>query len=735
MHHSSILPKLLAKENITIQHGNYHTAWFDVKDRVLGLPLWKDMGKDVYDLLVGHEVSHALHTPFEGWHDSPEKLEGAPRSYLNVCEDARIERFIQNIYPGLVGPMARGYKVLKAEGFFGDVDSMDWKDIKLIDKINIKTKLGHLAEVPFTPEEEVFLKRSLTTETFDEVVQLAKDILAFTKENQPELLQPQGEPPKDTPQVNEDQEDLPQGHDDMESAPGEESKSEDEKAEDKAFKEDMEGDSDDEEEASLEDDGENLFDKEGDTENTELSNQPEYQEDVSMTDECHRRSEEKLLDKDEDGNQKTFINKLRKDHLEAAVIDYKTLQEERKEYGRNADAEKYAGFKAYLKESKKAVNFAVKEFEQRKAAFQYTRATTAKTGRLDVNKLWSYKTSEDIFSQVTRLADAKNHGMIFLIDYSGSMHQSMPYVMDQVLHLVLFCKAVNIPFDVYGFTSTNPRFKRSYDDKPNTLRLHNDGDMHIDGLSMPLVCSSSLKKKDFEDSLRHMYGRKNSNQYWHYETLCPYEEYGSTPLNQALIVSHYLIKAFKAKHQVQKMNFVAFTDGESNGLSVIQSNKMEDKKLDTTNYYNGGYKILIDGKICETKSRYNSTKALLQNIRKRYNTKTIGFFMADNNQHWRDRIWRLKDEVSFEDDNIYLDEFKKECAAEYRKNKCVSKQNVFGYDQYYLLKGGKTLKAENEDFETFGTESDSQLRSAFKKHSKGKKLNKVLMTSFGKEVA
>ena len=47
---NSMLPKLLAKENITVQHGNYKTAWFDVKDRVLGLPLWKDMGKDVYDL-------------------------------------------------------------------------------------------------------------------------------------------------------------------------------------------------------------------------------------------------------------------------------------------------------------------------------------------------------------------------------------------------------------------------------------------------------------------------------------------------------------------------------------------------------------------------------------------------------------------------------------------------------------------------------------------------------------
>ena len=43
---------LLAKENITIQHGNYHTAWFDIKNRTLGLPTWADNGKDVYDLLI-----------------------------------------------------------------------------------------------------------------------------------------------------------------------------------------------------------------------------------------------------------------------------------------------------------------------------------------------------------------------------------------------------------------------------------------------------------------------------------------------------------------------------------------------------------------------------------------------------------------------------------------------------------------------------------------------------------
>ena len=186
---NSMLPKLLAKENITVKHGNYKTAWFDVKDRTLGLPLWKDMGKDVYDLLIGHEVGHALETPYEGWHDSPEKLEGCPRSYINVIEDARIERKVQSRYPGLVGSFNRGYKKLFDQEFFGDLTDVDWDKVKLIDKINLKAKIGSLLDVPFTDEEVVYFNRAMTTETFDEVVDLVKDILAWTKENQEELIQ------------------------------------------------------------------------------------------------------------------------------------------------------------------------------------------------------------------------------------------------------------------------------------------------------------------------------------------------------------------------------------------------------------------------------------------------------------------------------------------------------------------------------------------------------------------
>ena len=737
---SSVLPKLLAKENITIQHGNYKTAWFDVKNRVLGLPMWKDMGKDVYDLLVGHEVSHALHTPFEGWHDSPEKLEGAPRSYLNVVEDARIERFIKDIYPGLVGPMARGYKVLYDRKFFGDLDSLNWDEVKLIDKLNIKAKLAHLQEVPLNAEEQVFLDRMMATQTFDEVVELAKDILKYTKENQPELLEPKEEEQNGQPQNSED-DPTTNGHDDTEmpqqqkyeeeqsSTPGQEGEDGEEGEESSTSGEDGESEeeADGQEDSSDEEDGE-----EGSSESEgSISSTPEYsEEDVSRTDEALRRNEGQLLEMDEDGEQPILIQDVSKQAMDIAVIPYSKVKDARpKPLEDSLD-----GYKEYIKKTKKSVNFAVKEFEQKKSAYQWTRAQTAKTGRIDVNKLWSYKTSEDIFAQMTTLADAKNHGMILIVDFSGSMAHSMSYVMDQLIHLVLFCKQVNIPFDVYGFTSTNPGFKRSYNRKTNGYKnafTYTDGHLDMDGLSMPLICSSSLKKADYEDSLQHMFTRKSSrNAYWAHN-LSEYEDWGSTPLNQSLVVAHKLVKEFKKKHNVQKMNLVTFTDGDANGLHAIQDYKMENQKIDTK--WNK-FKMIIDGKMVNIGSRYQATKRLLENISKRYNTKTIGFFMADQSRHFRDRLYVINNDINgydYESDR----EFKKQAAKEYRKNKCVQIDNCLGYDKYYLLKGGQGLKAESKDFVTTGAESDAQLRTAFKSFAKDKKLSKVLMTSFGKEVA
>ena len=48
-----ILAKLLAKENIFVRHDvNAPTASFDIKNRVLSLPVLVDMSTDIYDLMV-----------------------------------------------------------------------------------------------------------------------------------------------------------------------------------------------------------------------------------------------------------------------------------------------------------------------------------------------------------------------------------------------------------------------------------------------------------------------------------------------------------------------------------------------------------------------------------------------------------------------------------------------------------------------------------------------------------
>ena len=63
----------------------------------------------------------------------------------------------------------------------------------------------------------------------------------------------------------------------------------------------------------------------------------------------------------------------------------------------------------------------VKEFECRKSADAYARAGESKTGILDTKKLHTYKYNEDLFKKITVLPDGKNHGMIFVLDWSGSM--------------------------------------------------------------------------------------------------------------------------------------------------------------------------------------------------------------------------------------------------------------------------------------------------------------------------
>lgn len=730
MQHKTTLAKLLATENITVQYGNYQTAWFDIKNRVLGLPLWKDMGKDVTDLLIGHEVGHALFTPYEGWHDSPEKLEGCPRSYINVIEDARIERHIKSKYVGLVAPMERGYSKLFQDKFFGDLDNVVWDEVKLIDKINLKAKIGSHINVPFNDEEIVFFNRAMTTQTFEDVTKLVKDILAYTQENQPELIQ------KPEPQVQENEEDFEKSSEDPTGNMGHDDYQENEEETNESRKENKESETDEERNDDSSTNSPESNSEAGESEKADAESgltTPE-EADTAITDDNFRRQEHKLLDSDEHGEQILVGNEMSKSVRDKVVIPYKTLAVERKAAMLDYQMDDFDSYKddwtSEYKKIKKSVNFAVKEFEMRKAAYRYTRAQTARTGSIDVNRLWSYKTNDDIFSRVTKLADAKNHGMIMVIDYSGSMANTMSQVMDQLLHLVIFCKAVNIPFDVYAFTSCNSNLSTDGYGDSSIVKLQ-DSEVDHSGLSMPQLTSSSLKKVDFEESLYHMFVRRElSKEEWSYQErmiLSKNEDYGSTPLNQALIMTHHLVPAFIKKHNVDKMNLITISDGDSNGM-YLNKDKEIDVERTKTGY--GSTKINIQGKILDVPSgRTNGTKALLDSLAQRYGVNNIGFFIADGAHNFRDKI------AAGIGEHWLTEEDKKKYQREYNKNKCVTLDDALGYNQYYIVKRGKNLTAQDDGFEPNEDASKGQIAQQFKKFSKSKKTNKVLLTNFGKAVA
>ena len=130
----SLLAKLLATENITVkQRPGAVTASFDIKNRVLEMPVWEGISKDLEDLLLGHETAHALDTPsaevyraaYEGIADRVFGPEASPRLiktvsfFLNVIEDARIDKRQKRRYPGLRKNYLAGYKELIDRDFFG----------------------------------------------------------------------------------------------------------------------------------------------------------------------------------------------------------------------------------------------------------------------------------------------------------------------------------------------------------------------------------------------------------------------------------------------------------------------------------------------------------------------------------------------------------------------------------------------------------------------------------------
>ena len=547
------LARLLATENLIVEHRKVPTAMFDVDRRILTLPNWDRASGTVYDMLVGHEVGHALFTPNKDWRT----FASCPKDYVNIIEDARIEKLMKRKYPGLRKSFAGGYKELNDQDFFGIGDD-DLNTYSLIDRINLHFKIGASALVPFAADEEVFVTRTDNAETFEEVCQIALDVYNFSKQEkkQQEKIDADVNPEQSTsggggmtqdggdPIEGDFDGDANEDGDVNESSPvGNQSHNQKEGGDKGDAANDDEGGDEDEEVSKTQDN----FDKAAENLTNRFGNNPIY---IELPD---------TVDLSQHVADWTEIH----DWIDEQRENWMCGGYSRKEAYDHVDSV----YREFRKNSQKEVNYLVKEFECRKSADAYARAGQSKTGVLDTSKLHTYKYNEDIFKKITILPDGKNHGMLFLLDWSGSMQREILATVKQLLNLTAFCKKVQIPFEVYAFTNDYEYVRRakgmSRQYKENRGLEANKFYFGEQYFHLMNFISSRSNAKDYERMCRNIfreaYNYVYSSGYPNTTGLC----LSGTPLNEGIAILNYILPEFKKNNDLQKVNVCILTDGEA----------------------------------------------------------------------------------------------------------------------------------------------------------------------------
>ena len=693
------LARLLATENLIVEHRKTPTASFDVDRRVLTLPMWDKASGTVYDMLVGHEVGHALFTPNEDW----TIVADCPKDFVNVIEDARIEKLMKRKFPGLRKSFAGGYKELNDLDFFS-VEGQDISKFSLIDRINLHFKIGASSMIPFSIEEQVFVARTDTAETFDEVLEIAVDVFEFSKQEKVEDVPPpanqQGESESNDDEQSEQQQseasDLPQPQAATNNAGPTENEDEEEEDEEEFEEEGSDG---------------------GET---------------SETQSAFDSASEKLSSSY--GRNPIYVEIPEAIDLDSIVVDWTTLHDWIDKNAVEPENYEYVDNQYYefRKQSQKEVNYLVKEFECRKSADAYARAGQSKTGVLDTSKLHTYKYNDDIFKKVTVLPDGKNHGLLFVLDWSGSMANELMATVKQVLNLTAFCKKVQIPFEVYAFTNEWVSAKRAMAGETNYVSYDYPGveknEVYINKeyFHMMNFISSRSNAREYERQCRNLFREAAC-----YKTYSGYQAtfgvgLSGTPLNEAIITMNYIIPQFKQQNDLQKVNVCILSDGEScsaaYGHEVYIDHKDEysvrPRRIDW-------YQTLRDRKTGITYKQFdaeNVTNIFIQQLRDRNpNVNVLGFRILAGSQ-LQGFVSRY---ASFEGYS--------EIQKQWKKEKSAIIKNPVSFTALYAI-SNHSLN-ENTDFNVESGAKKGEITRAFKKMLGSKSTNKKLLSSFIEYVA
>ena len=711
------LAKLLATEDLIVEHKNVSTASFNVKSRVLTLPRWEKASSNVVDLLVSHEVGHALFTPNEDWRNKTT----APMGFINVVEDARIETLMKQKYPGLPKTFYRGYQELHDQDFFS-LEDTDVDEMNIADRVNLYFKVGSFLSITFTDAEKVVVEQVRSARTFDEALAAAEALYALHQEQKEEK-----EKAKEEMSSDEDEQDS--------SAGGEgESDKQDEGQSDIDLPQ-METDDSGEGEGG-QGEGEEEGEEEGETSedmNSGGGTHGEMSDDVQTMDSLNEALEE-LTSKSTYG-EPVYVTYPKVD-LKSKVIPNKEIHEyinksfaTQIEYFTEHAGDRAEGvlfrafghhreqFAKFKRDIQSEVNYMVKEFECKKSAAAYSRATTSRTGVLDCTKLHTYKYNDDIFKKITSIPEGKNHGLVFVLDWSGSMCDILEATMKQLLSLVMFCDKVGIPFDVYAFTNEwNSDWDRTAKEElqPNAIYLGRD-------FTMMNILTSNVNRKELQRQMETMFVIAASYSSRSFDIVPRRVGLSGTPLNEALVTIREILPQFKTNKGVEKAHVMILTDGEAAQSRVAKMQPVYDggeelriSRLYSNNLYLRNRKTGTIRKVCTRMNPTQSlTTTLIEDLKTEFPESSFtGFRILESRGGWFVR--------SAMNGNGKLQ-------SQWKKDKSVALTG-YGYDKYYIV--SSNALQESAEFDVAEDASKAKIKTAFAKSLKSKKNNKKILGDF-----
>ena len=784
----SKLAKLLATEDISLEHRNVPTAYFDLKERKVVLPNWKDMPVFLQDLLIGHEIGHALVTPQEGWHDAVCESGAAFKSYLNVIEDARNERLVKQRYPGLAKSFYQGYQLLFKKKFFGEIDNPN--SLLLIDRINLHYKVGSFLNIQFSDAERVFLDAIDVAVEWDEVVDIAKALFNAAKEQQSQTDKSVGQPTafqQDSEDELEEQEsaegsapsdddgdfdqdengewsESPYGEEDSGEGEFEETESDDEPtgASDETT-ESEQGESEDDQDdqdGSAEEFGAMDIDESIQTSGDEVIS--------SATDRAFRANESRLVDDTNESCVDTaYMPKFYK--KERFVFPASKVWDSKFEWmmlgGKTVKEIETKLYNDFMSRNRDAVNQLVMQFEMKRKASELRKTQIHNTGKLNEDKLWAYKLTEDLFLSSEVTPTGKNHGMYMLVDMSGSMHGHMAGTIEQTLIQVAFCKKVGIPFRVMGFTGCTQRLLGDdfYGENHNTMvaaaQSHNENEIQFSlGTGLIELISSDCGSALYDKAFKMMLQWKSSFQwsdgaYINYYSQPSHLQLGCTPLSQGLLLAVEDANKFKFDNQVEILNTIVLSDGGgTDNIQIIKGDSVYSSLRETTKLIiksgitsvksegplsNGGHKSHYGSRRYPTGvNNVFSAHAALAFYKEMTGSRMIQFWIETRTKK---QIKEAYCWLTYQDSWGFYDGADGEFGRAYKNQMLKSgfmevENDAWGYDSCFIIAGGKTLN-DTENELTVKSEKKADILRGFKSFQKKKSTSRQFLNRFVERVA